>query len=293
MNQIEYRNIKKIMSKNQQQSNELIWNNDLSCWEMKTRCAYLFITLMLTSLFFGYKIKTIFYGRESKREEANFMVRIFFFDEKKTSYTFCGGSIIDELHVLTAAHCLWNYKNISKDIYIEIVTGDLKVNEKEISEQIRIGEKIFIHDNYDDEKLLSDIAIIRLDEPLIFKPKISPIKFDDELHKTLNPGLKCKFFGWGLQENDEASEYLKVTELIIKDSECDGFGSECEVCTTPVNERVQVAEGDSGGPLVCSIDNQGYVQYGILSYKHIDDPKYAAFTNLACYNDWIKKTIKN
>ncbi|KAF5274156.1 hypothetical protein FQR65_LT17074, partial [Abscondita terminalis] len=73
----------------------------------------------------------------------------------------CGGSIIHSLHILSAAHCLFDESGRSiqlEDILVVAGQIELSITASNIT---RHAEKIIVHEDYDNEALSNDIAIIK------------------------------------------------------------------------------------------------------------------------------------
>jgi secreted trypsin-like serine protease len=84
----------------------------------------------------------------------------------------CGGSIINTLIILTAAHCV-KYKIPGK---LSVVAGDHdRLHLEGNKEQFRNVSNIFQHQQYDWDNDLNDIAIITLTTPLEFNEYVNSI----------------------------------------------------------------------------------------------------------------------
>jgi len=133
--------------------------------------------------------------------------------------TICGGSIYNELTIITAAHCCEGVD--SGDIGItwgdlRIVAGeldDMAVSGLEQSRKI-IGHKT--HPNYSPEttgSLKNDVCLLTLDAPLVLNDQVKSISLD-----TSNPteGAKCQVSGWGtLTEGGDQPHKLQWVEQSI------------------------------------------------------------------------------
>ena len=73
---------------------------------------------------------------------------------------FCGGSIISEFHILTAAHCT---AGLSSPALIRVVVGSIYLSS--IVQQRNVV-KIYNHPGYVSSNYLNDIAILKLSAPL-------------------------------------------------------------------------------------------------------------------------------
>jgi secreted trypsin-like serine protease len=99
----------------------------------------------------------VFNGFASMRQ-LPYAVKIFSRENQQTLSGFsCSGSIVHQLWIVTAAHCVYGFKVF--DVFIGNVTND-------VNHVVRAAE-IFIHPNYTFEPELSnDIALMKLKRSL-------------------------------------------------------------------------------------------------------------------------------
>jgi hypothetical protein len=89
----------------------------------------------------------------------------------------CGGVIIDQWNILTAAHCL-DYSNDLGNYVARVGAHDRYSS----GQSIPIAQLI-IHPNYDETRSANDIGIIRLAQPITFSNEIQPICLVDNVCK--------------------------------------------------------------------------------------------------------------
>lgn len=87
----------------------------------------------------------------------------------------CGGVIIDQWNILTAAHCL-DYPNDLGNYLVRIGAHD-----RTSSGQLIPTAQLFIHPQYDESRSSNDIGIIRLARPITFTNEIQPICLVDNV----------------------------------------------------------------------------------------------------------------
>ena len=116
-------------------------------------------------------VESIYGGQIVTDSQFPWIVKViqqFKYSKKKSWW--CGGFLIKENVVMTAAHCVdKNYKD--EEIFVKMGSSDLKSNQ--IKTMKVIAKKI--HPNYDRKKALNDIALLKLSDRLNFDDTIQPI----------------------------------------------------------------------------------------------------------------------
>lgn len=197
----------------------------------------------------------------------------------------CGGSIIDQWHILTAAHCVINEKyNVLGDIKILSGTVD-QINVR--TGQIHDVSRIVYHKDFNAAYYENDIAIMTLSSPMLFNEYQKPITLSIY---DVPIGSPVVVSGWGSQKLNTGlnSQYLqKLHTKVISNEECqkrDGkFKIGQQIICTRKSQGYSICQGDSGGPLI----HKGYL-IGIAVRSFCDGVHPDIFTRILNYIKWIK-----
>ncbi|XP_051836539.1 chymase-like isoform X10 [Antechinus flavipes] len=222
----------------------------------------------------------ILWGKESKPHSRPYMA---FLDIKhNNSWYNCGGFLIRRDFVMTAAHCAGDF--------ITVILGAHNIKNREKTWQTINVKRQFPHPEYDDEKILNDIMLLKLENEAMLTAAVWPVPLGSRFD-PVSPGQQCLVAGWGgTKPKPRGSDTLQEAELkITNPSNCKGFNDfdeRSQLCVGTPNSLKTTFSGDSGGPLVCS----GVAQ-GIVSYGNNEEPP-SGFTRIAYYSSWINQILK-
>jgi secreted trypsin-like serine protease len=213
---------------------------------------------------------------------------------------FCGGSIISEYWILTAAHCIGHYSNI------KIRAG--VTNKTHTTGQDRAVAQEIVHPHYAASTNRNDIALLRLSTPLdLSGANAKAIPIVTAAHATAgiqDPGVYATITGWGAtSEGGSASNTLMKAQVpIVSNAEAMSPGyyntgqiTDDMICAGYLTTGgVDACQGDSGGPFVVpSADSPigwrlaGATSWGIGCAR----PYYpGVYARVSYFQTWIQTT---
>ncbi|XP_055381918.1 transmembrane protease serine 9 [Condylostylus longicornis] len=215
---------------------------------------------------------------------------------------FCGGSIIDNIHILTAAHCV-SQMSAYDVARITVHLGDHDIrNSYEVQHVVRRIKRVVRHKGFDFSHLHNDVAVLTMDQPVQFSSTIRPICLPSASSAKSYRGIIATVAGWGsLRENGPQPSVLqKVTIPIWSNADCSRkYGSAAPagiansmICAGQATK--DSCSGDSGGPMMVDEGGGRWVQVGIVSWGiGCGKGQYpGVYSRVSSFLPWIAKNIQ-
>ncbi|CAH1374591.1 serine protease snake-like isoform X2 [Tenebrio molitor] len=210
----------------------------------------------------------------------------------------CGGSLISDLYILTAAHCLES-RHLGPSQKVRLGIIDLDSPDHELQERLISGR--IPHPDYKAPSKANDIALIKMNNPVEFTPYVRPACLNS---KKLVPGAKALATGFGKLSYDSESgskNLMKVTLNIYSNDECAKVMAPREkvlnsmLCAGLLEGGKDTCQGDSGGPLQVVLE-EPYCMYSIIGVTSFG--KFCGFANspaiyttISSFIPWIENIV--
>ena len=208
---------------------------------------------------------------------------------------FCGGSIIREKWILTAAHCVTGKTPQG----IRVLAGSNTLSTANNS-GLPVA-RIVVHPSYSASTEENDIALLELSSPIA--PNNSSTSVIPLTASKPSSGSAALVTGWGSTSSTYGSAtpsypltLQKATVFVKSDAYCSqdvgaGFRTGSMICAMTDLWMIDTCQGDSGGPLAVS-ENGAWVLAGITSWGiGCADLNAGVYTNVANYIIWIRSQL--
>ncbi|KAM6364087.1 granzyme A-like [Pluvialis apricaria] len=253
---------------------------------MTSHLLALLLSLIAVILPTRYSCTEIIGGHDVRPHSWPYMAAI-----QSNNSTMCGGALVGDRWVLTAAHCK------SNESEVRVVLGAHQPSIPEKEQQIFGVRRYFPNPRFVLSSKENDIMLLKLNGIVKQNKYVRPLCLPD-FYDDIKPGTRCKVAGWGETSSGKPSKCLKETTLKIVDRKsCEHKYRKYLKITSnmlcAVGEKIyqkgDACQGDSGGPLICANQYSGIVSFGKGCGKRSMPGVYTRLTEE--YIDWIKKII--
>nr|XP_012225380.1 PREDICTED: chymotrypsin-1-like [Linepithema humile] len=201
----------------------------------------------------------------------------------------CSGSIIDNRNILTSAHCINDKIGVLPSLKVHVGTNF----QNETGDVYEIAN-VTINEDYNNIRLVNDIALLHIKTPIRYTTKVQPIKLATQINDTVLENKTCTLSGWGsIKLGGGTSNNLQEINLTIySQTKCKATYSELtenHICT--LTKR---GEGtcyfDYGAPLVYNKTQVGIVTLNWGRLCGIGYPD--VYTRVANFLSWINANLE-
>jgi secreted trypsin-like serine protease len=243
----------------------------------------------------------------------------------------CGGTLIDEWHVLTSASCVEHSEGHTTSgeagtlpSWVVVTLGMVDRNElNEHTVNLPTARhsvwKVVVHANYNEATLENDIAVLKLNVEVTMSRWIQPACLPDAQSNSYPRKQEAVAVGWGKtrpnNKNAPLSRFLRFVgiDIDLTGKRCRKTGGnailrpkdlDAQICAGGKGRRRgDTCDGDQGGPIY--VTETGYLNYdddrlvlaGITSYNRAETKCgnkkiLSIYTRVSHYLDWINQVVE-
>ncbi|XP_006156590.1 transmembrane protease serine 6 [Tupaia chinensis] len=210
----------------------------------------------------------------------------------------CGGALIADRWVVTAAHCFQEDSMASPALWT-VFLGKVWQNSRWPGEVSFKVSRLLLHPYHEEDSHDYDVALLQLDHPVVRSATVHPVCLPARSH-FFEPGLHCWITGWGaLHEGGPTSNALQKVDvqLIPQDLCSEAYRYQVTprmLCAGYRTGNKDACQGDSGGPLVCKEPSGRWFLAGLVSWGlGCGRPNYfGVYTRITGVVGWIQQMLR-
>lgn len=185
----------------------------------------------------------------------------------------CGGTIVSDYHILTAAHCV-----NSAALEVEVVLGEHSLNDRDAYEQkykvkeTCVAPKYVPYDTVSHPRADYDYTVLTTDRRIKFSPYVAPACLPYGYSRGQTSYRHCHHIGAGVIRYDTSRPlFPKVVQKVrVQQESCEKYRSnflpEIHTCYTKSGGEGGSCVGDSGGPVLCLNSRSRWTVIALASY---------------------------
>jgi len=233
-------------------------------------------------------------GKNADKNEWPWIAGIY-----KNGRQFCGGSLVDATHILTAAHCVDHMRPSDiPSLLVKLGDHDINTESETKTTNVKVAQ-IIKHKGFSQQTLHNDVAILRLSTPVQFRRNVRPVCMKSS-GASVRKDTLATVIGWGLMSDvgPRPPSLQEITFKVWSNSECSSiYGS-----TAPggITDHMLCAGqqgqdscmGDSGGPMTTLVGDH-YEQIGIVSWGIACGKREfpGVYTRVGKMRPWIDRAL--
>ncbi|XP_050080765.1 trypsin-like [Anopheles maculipalpis] len=203
--------------------------------------------------------------------------------------TFCGGTILNQNHILTAAGCVLDgNNNLIAANQFTVRAGVLTVDQNAPALAV---QRVFPHPQYNPWTFENDIAVLRLTNNIVFPQVATPNMAPAELnHRIVRDGEICQVLGWNWLPTAQNVPLQMLNVPFSSRASCtsqhQGLLRDSMVCTELTVATHGVCAANRGGGLYCNDLLTGVISFG---FGCGTNNTYTVHTQVRYFHHWIQQ----
>ncbi|XP_001651956.2 chymotrypsin-1 [Aedes aegypti] len=201
---------------------------------------------------------------------------------------FCGGTILNSNHILTAGSCVLDgQNNLIAANQMQVRAGVITIDATNPTTQV---DRVFVHPHYNPFTFENDIAILRTTTAFTFpetaQPHIAPVELN---HKIVPENSECEVAGWNWQAGSTTTALQRLLVSIYPRAYCNqvynGMIQRQMICSTTASQNQALCVANRGGGLYYGRQLSGIASFGFGCGAN----NTAVFTQIRYYEQWIQQ----